>query len=98
MPDGRLCLLDYGQMKRIPRDVRLQVAELTLALADDRRADVVRIMTALGVRTRRMDADVIYRLTAFWFDRDTHDVTGGENISNFLDEMERVRASICGAR
>ena len=33
--------------------------------------------------------DVIYRLTAFWFDRDTPDITQGLDIHKFLEEMER---------
>jgi len=35
-----------------------------------------------------MNRDILYRLAAFWFDRDTDDVTGGRNVQTFMDWAE----------
>lgn len=42
LPDGRLGLIDYGQVKRIPLDVRLKYARMIVALAKGARSDVLR--------------------------------------------------------
>ena len=52
------------------------------------RPEVVRVMTEeMGLKTKHMDSDVIYRMAAFWNDRDTEDVTNGQNIQLFMEEL-----------
>ena len=94
MPDGRLGLIDYGQVKRIDAATRLAYAKLILAIVDDDTAEVARLCQSdppegFGGRSKRADADVAYKLAVFWNDRDTPDVTEGMNLQEFIDEMER---------
>jgi aarF domain-containing kinase len=89
VPDGRLGLVDFGQVKRLSPERLEQIARLVIALNDDDKEAICRIALEVGSRNLRNDPDVIYRLTAFWLDRDTPDVTLGLDIHKFLEEMER---------
>jgi aarF domain-containing kinase len=88
-PDGRLGLIDYGQVKRWTLDQRLAYAELIVALAEDDRAEIVRAFhEELHMNTQRNDPAVHYRLACFWNDRNTDDVTEGLNLQEFQDWAE----------
>ena len=88
-PDGRLGLLDFGQVKRLSPERLEQIARLIIALNDDDRDKIVSVALEMGSSNTFNIPDVIYRQTAFWFDRDTPDVTQGLDIHKFLEEMER---------
>jgi len=93
MPDGRLGLIDYGQVKRISRSVRRVYAKLTLAILAGDKAEVARLVQSappegFGGQSKYNDPDVSYRLATFWNDRDTLDVTMGLNLQEFIDAME----------
>lgn len=89
MPDGRLGLLDYGQVKALPLDFRLKYARMIVALADGDNAEAVRVATdEIGLRTRRNDPEVLWRVLAMQHDRDTADVTRGLNLQLFMEWAE----------
>jgi aarF domain-containing kinase len=91
MPDGRLGLVDYGQVKRMSVKDRISYAKLIIALSRDDKEEVVRIMTKeIGFATRDMNPDVIYKTAAFWNDRDTDDVTDGMNVHYFLEWLDKT--------
>jgi aarF domain-containing kinase len=75
--NGKIGLIDYGQVKRISVDTRVNYAELILALADDDREEVLNVYKRIGIRTKYMNPDILWSLAAFWNDRDTEDVTRG---------------------
>ena len=67
MPDGRLGLLDYGQTKRLPVEVRVSFAKLIVALCVDDRPEVVRLVREdFGGSSKKSVDDITYRLCAFW--------------------------------
>ena len=78
MPDGRLGLIDYGQVMRLSDAQRRTLAALLVALAAQDEAAAVAGATAMGFRTRRMDPAVLAQLAAFFFDRDDYDRFGVE--------------------
>ncbi len=87
--DGRLGLIDYGQVKRMTVDERVKYAKLMIAHARGDKAEVIRIhFDELGVRTKRNDPEVGYLMSCFYNDRDTKDVCDGRNIPEFLDYLE----------
>jgi aarF domain-containing kinase len=88
-PEGRLGLVDFGQVKRLSPERLEQIARLVVALNDDNQGDIVKIALEVGSCNKYNIPEVIYRLTAFWFDRDTPDITQGLDIHKFLEEMER---------
>ncbi|CAN8068501.1 unnamed protein product [Agarophyton chilense] len=90
MPDGRLGLVDYGQVKRMSLEDRIIYAKLILAIHRDDRDEVVRIMKdEVGFRTKTMNSDIIYRTAVFFNCRDTDDVTLGMNVSSFMEWLEQ---------
>ena len=93
MPDGRLGLIDYGQVKRVDASARRNYAKLVLAILAEDKKEIARLCQSpspfgFGGDSRNRDEDVAYRLAMFWNDRDTPDVTLGLNLQEFLDEME----------
>lgn len=98
LTDGRLGLIDYGQLKFLNPEIRGHLARLTLALEADDRAEIVRIQTEdIGVLTENGDADNIYRATTFWNERDWggimqfDDIPNGQDLSmpDFFKELQR---------
>lgn len=88
-PDGKLALIDFGQVKRLPDEITEKFAQLVIALNDDDRESVCRLANEIGCRNEYNIPDIVWRLTAFWLDRDTPDVTLGMDIHKFLEETER---------
>lgn len=90
MPDGRLGLVDYGQVKRLGLEERIVYAKLMIAINRGEREEVVRLMTdEVNFRTTRMDEDIIYRTAVFFNCRDSEDVLQGMNVSEFMDWLEQ---------
>eukprot|EP00754_Rhynchopus_humris_P008404 Rhum_TRINITY_DN13747_c0_g1::Rhum_TRINITY_DN13747_c0_g1_i1::g.63669::m.63669/K08869/ADCK, ABC1; aarF domain-containing kinase len=92
MEDGRLGLIDFGQVKKLNETVRKTLADVMVGLANDDVDAVANSFRELGSKTKYGRNDVGYRLAAFWMDRDTDDIMTWEgkvlNIADFLDAME----------
>lgn len=93
MPDGRLGLIDYGQVKRIDEAARRAYAKLILAVAEGDVEECHRLVQSekpegFGAKSKNSDPNVSFKLATFWNDRDTPDVTEGLNLQEFLDEMQ----------
>ena len=90
--DGRLGLIDFGQVKHLGDEPRTAIAQMVVSLAAGDKLEVAKGFKALGSKTKYGDNEVAYRLGAFWFDRDTDDIMtwNGKvlNIADFLDAME----------
>lgn len=89
MPDGRLGLVDYGQVKRMTVEDRIIYAKIIIAISRGNKKEVVRLMTdEVGFRTKTMNEDIIYRTAVFFNCRDSEDVTMGMNVSEFMEYLE----------
>lgn len=86
--DGKIGLIDYGQVKRISKETRCHYAELILLLEYDDREAIVKKYTEIGIKTERMDPHILWCLATFWNDRDSDDVTRGMNVQVFMDWMQ----------
>jgi len=86
--DGKVALIDYGQVKKWSDETRIGFAKMILAIAADDKQEITDVQYELGLRTKYMNPDVIYRLTCFYFDRDTPEITGGLNIHQLMTELE----------
>ncbi len=66
LPDGRLGLIDYGQVKKIELKTRISYAKLIIALARDDKEEVVRVnFDEFKVKTKYKNKDLMYKLT--WY-------------------------------
>ncbi|CAJ1398982.1 unnamed protein product [Effrenium voratum] len=77
-------LIDFGQVKELSVQFRIQLAKLIIALSRGDEAEVVRLDKEMGSRTRFGKADVRYKVVTFWLDRDTDDITSGQSFHDFL--------------
>lgn len=91
LEDGRLGLVDYGQVGRISKEDTVKYARMIVALADDNREEVARLLVEeMGYVTRTTNSDHIWRWAAFYMDRDSDDVTGGEMPMTFMEHLDRI--------
>ncbi|CAM9352985.1 unnamed protein product [Ascophyllum nodosum] len=88
-PDGKLGLIDYGQVKHMALDQRLKLARLIVALADDDRERVVDAYIDMGFVTKNMDPEVLYLHAKACFDCDHKDDLGGINIQTYLEILQK---------
>ncbi|CAM9998246.1 unnamed protein product, partial [Ectocarpus sp. 12 AP-2014] len=87
-PDGKLGLIDYGQVKHMALEERVKLAKLIVALDEDDREGVVRAYIDMGIRTKRMDPEVLYLHAKACFDCDHKDNLGGVNIQTYLEMLQ----------
>jgi aarF domain-containing kinase len=89
LDDGRLGLIDYGQVKAMTVEERIKYAKLIIAHSRGDKKEVVRIhFDELGTITKNRDFETAYLFSAFYNDRNTPDVCGDMNISNFIDYLQ----------
>ncbi|GJP40542.1 hypothetical protein CLOM_g211 [Closterium sp. NIES-68] len=70
-PDKKVALLDYGQTKRLPHTLRLNLARLILAVADKDMQRVGTLFKAVGIRTTLTafeDPKSFHRMSSLMFD------------------------------
>lgn len=91
MEDGRLGLIDYGQVKRMKVADRITYAKMIISLSRNDQAEVVRLARDdTGFRTKNRNNDVTYRSLAFFHCRDSDDILQGMNVSEFMEWMEKT--------
>jgi len=82
LDDGnpQLGLIDYGQVKRLTKEDRLLLCELIVALANEDKPEIVRLVKRAGYKSKNMDETWIYKYakvsfgTCFvsYFEKKTH--------------------------
>jgi aarF domain-containing kinase len=88
LDDGRLGLIDYGQVKHISREHRLHLAKLIVALAGGSRGDIIDVLTKeMRVRTTNMDPYFLEKQARLMIDNDDRSVTEGMNAQLFLEHL-----------
>lgn len=89
LKDGRLGLIDYGQVTSMDVEKRIIFAKMIVAIHRDDKEEVARIFfDEMKAVTKHKKKDVAYKLCCFWCDRDTDDILEGRNIADFLDHCE----------
>lgn len=81
-------LIDYGQVKRLTKETRHLFARLIVALDDDNKTEVVRLMKEAGMRTKKMDPDVIYLYAKVSYDEINDKLLNGKHIQLFMEDLE----------
>eukprot|EP00933_Yihiella_yeosuensis_P017157 TRINITY_DN14410_c0_g1_i1.p1 TRINITY_DN14410_c0_g1~~TRINITY_DN14410_c0_g1_i1.p1 ORF type:complete len:579 (-),score=118.79 TRINITY_DN14410_c0_g1_i1:15-1751(-) len=70
LDDGKLGLIDYGNVKRLTIKERTLLGRLILALAADEPLAVISAAKELGFETRDGNDELLFRYAQLWFDRD----------------------------
>lgn len=91
LEDGRLGLIDYGQVKHISKEHRIHLAKLIVALAEGSRDDIIAIMTnEMRIRTAKMDPYFLEKQARLMIDNDDRTVTEGMNPQLFLEHLHTI--------
>ena len=77
LDDGRIGLIDYGQVKRLTAEDRRNFAMCMIALAEDNKKRMLELAGRLGFRTEKNDPDVLYTTCQVMMNRDDPEVLGG---------------------
>ncbi|KAG6552746.1 hypothetical protein Mapa_005694 [Marchantia paleacea] len=86
-PDERIGLIDYGQVKRLTREQRLDMVKIIAALYRKDEARIREIVMANGYVSKYSDPTVISKMVVVCFDQDGRNVTDGLNLQQFMDKM-----------
>ncbi|RLN06549.1 hypothetical protein BBJ28_00024753, partial [Nothophytophthora sp. Chile5] len=88
LEDGRLGLIDYGQVKHISREHRVHLAKLIVALAGGSRDEIIEVLTKdMRIRTANMDPYFLEKQARLMIDNDDRSVTEGMNAQLFLEHL-----------
>ena len=81
-------LIDYGQVKRLTKETRHLFAKLIIALDDDNKDEIVRLMKEAGMRTKNMDPEVFYLYAKVGYDEINDKLLQGKHIQVFMEDLE----------
>merc|ERR1719361_1133603 len=88
--EGRLGLIDFGQVWESTQAQRELVAKLMLALLNRDKEESIRLFKEMGFKTREDDGDVIFCLGVFMFDCMDYDLL--QRITGEEDRLKAMRA------
>ena len=93
--DGKLGLIDFGQVKEISDLDRYYAAKLLLLLkqGDSKRDEVVSIAKKVGFSTMNDSPDVLYKGCVLAFDRDDLEMTDGIGLTRYVEKMAEIDAT-----
>ena len=87
---GRLGLIDYGQVKQIGVDARVNIARLCIALMNNDTEEIVRIQRDdVGLKTKHNDPWVLYKHARIAWDNASRETCEGKNVQLFVEELDR---------
>ena len=88
--DGKIGLIDYGQVKEIAKETRVSIARLCIALLNDDEAEIVRIQREeIGLKTLRDDPYVLYKHARLAWDNSGRETCEGKNVQLFVEDLDR---------
>jgi aarF domain-containing kinase len=85
----QLGLIDYGQVKSLTTEERLHMCKLIIALAEDNKNEIVKLMKEAGFQSKTMKEDVIYKYARVSYDEDNDELTEGMHIQLYMEELQR---------
>ena len=87
LDDGRIGLIDYGQVKHFDLDKRILLAKLMVHMVNKDSNKIVETVRAMGLVTKNNDPWVFEKTGYFYFDSDDLSVTEGKNFLQFMEYL-----------
>jgi aarF domain-containing kinase len=84
-----LGLIDYGQVKRLTKEVRHLFAQLVIALDDDDKDRIVSLMKQAGMKTKYNDPEVFYLYAKVSYAEISEKILQGRHIQVFMEDLEK---------
>jgi aarF domain-containing kinase len=90
LDDGKpqLGLIDYGQVKKLSKEDRLLLCQLIVALANEDKPEIVRLVKNAGYKSKYMNEELIYKYAKVSFDETSRELTDGKHIQVFMEELQ----------
>lgn len=85
-----LGLIDYGQVKRLSKEMRHIFANLIVALDNDDKENIVDFMKQAGMKTKHMDPEVIYLYARLNYAEITESILKGRHIQVVMEDLEKA--------
>jgi aarF domain-containing kinase len=89
LKNGKLGLIDFGQIKKISQETRFAIAKLILAVNEGDKEKTTLILNSLGLSSKLNDPNTQFRAISFWLDQENPELMLNLNTHKFLEEMER---------
>lgn len=89
LPDGRIGMIDYGATKRFSRNERLSACIIYAALARKDEQRLYDLCEVAGYKSKHGKPHVLYKLMQFGYDSWGKEVTGEQNIQQFIDDLKK---------
>jgi aarF domain-containing kinase len=89
LKDGRIGLIDYGQVKELTKRQRVDLSRLLLYIEQNDRENSLRMADRLGFHTEKNDPEVRWKTIKVFFDNDSPESCDGLNMQEFMEEMDR---------
>lgn len=77
-----------GQVKTLTKEQRHLFCRIIIALDNDDKDEVVRLMKEAGFRSKRMDPEVIFVYAKVSYDQDSKELTNGQHIQLFMENLQ----------
>jgi len=85
---AQLGLIDYGQVKELSTSERHLFCKIVIALANDDRPEIIKLMKEAGFKSKYMDEEVIYKYAKVSYDEDNDELTDGKHIQMFMEDLQ----------
>ena len=83
----QLGLIDYGQVKRLSKDHRHLFCQIIIALDDNKKEEVVRLVREAGYRSESMHPEPMFLYAKVAYDEDNAEITHGKHIQLFMEDL-----------
>ncbi|CAF3407258.1 unnamed protein product [Rotaria socialis] len=90
LKNGKIGLIDFGQVSELSLSQRLKLAKLIVLLAEGTKEELIQHYIAMGARTRNMNPYVIEKLARLGFDRDDQEICEGKNAQLFFESLGKL--------
>ncbi|CAF0866212.1 unnamed protein product [Rotaria sordida] len=90
LTNGKIGLIDFGQVQELSLPRRLKLAKLIILLTEGTKEEIVQHYISMGARTRHMNPYVIEKLARIGFDRDDPEICEGKNAQLFFESLGKL--------
>jgi aarF domain-containing kinase len=80
-----LGLIDYGQVKKLTKEQRIELAKLIVFISDEDVENTVEQFVKMGFTTKNMNPYILWASAVVFFDRDDREFTQGLNLQMFIE-------------
>ncbi|KAJ3377002.1 hypothetical protein HDU92_008722 [Lobulomyces angularis] len=88
-PEGKLGLIDYGQVKCISQKDARNYAQMIKYLKHNKREELLELAKVTGFTTENNDPYVLYKTLQVLLDSDSREVCEGMNLQQFMEKLSK---------